>query len=178
MTRRSTLTLTTMALLGLAIAAFPQACFAQSDPFLGTWQLNLAKSKYSPGPPLKSEIVNTQAEGQDLKITFTGIGPDGNPFSVVVTDVLDGMPHPRTGNNPNIDAIALTRVDAYTLILSRTKAGKLVGTGTVAPIPAPIGKSTTLRSMISSRSSAAKNWQLRTETACRAARSFGSRAAD
>jgi hypothetical protein len=45
-------TLTTMVLLGLAVAtAFPQIACAQTDPFLGTWQLNLAKSKYSPGPP-------------------------------------------------------------------------------------------------------------------------------
>lgn len=25
--------------------------FAQSDPGIGTWKLNLAKSTYSPGPP-------------------------------------------------------------------------------------------------------------------------------
>ena len=35
------------------------------------------------------------------------------------------MPHPVTGS-PNFDAIAPTRVDAYTTIISRTKAGKLV----------------------------------------------------
>jgi putative tryptophan/tyrosine transport system substrate-binding protein len=53
MTPRRTLTLTTMALLGLAVAAL--LGFAQSDSFLGTWQLiNLAKSKFSPGPPPKS----------------------------------------------------------------------------------------------------------------------------
>jgi hypothetical protein len=53
MTRRTTLTLTTMALLGLAVAtALPQAGFAQSaNPWMGTWQTNLAKSTFSPGPP-------------------------------------------------------------------------------------------------------------------------------
>jgi hypothetical protein len=140
MTRRRTLTLTTMALLGLAIAALPQVGFAQSDPSLGSWQLNLAKSKYSPGPPPKSLTVNAQAEGQGLKITFTGIGANGNPISVVVTDVLDGMPHPDP-YNPNFDAIASTRVDAYTMIFSLTKAGKLVGTQT--NIVSPDGKTLT-----------------------------------
>jgi hypothetical protein len=47
MNRRSTLMLTGIT-LGLAVAAFPQVSFAQSDPFMGTWQLSLAKSKYSP----------------------------------------------------------------------------------------------------------------------------------
>jgi hypothetical protein len=140
MTRRSTLTLTTMALLGLAVAAaLPQIGFAQSDPFVGTWQLNLTKSKYSPGPPPKSNTVNIQAEGQGLKNTFTGIGADGNPTSAVATTVFYGMPHP--SGNPNFDATAVTRVDAYTTIYGRTKSGKFVGTQTV--IVSPDGKTLT-----------------------------------
>jgi hypothetical protein len=42
----------------------------------------------------------------------------------------DGMPHPVTGNS-NYDASAYTRVDAYTINISRMKAGKVVGTTTV-----------------------------------------------
>jgi len=117
-----------MALLGLAVAALPQVGFAQSDPFLGTWQLNLAKSKYSPGPPPRSQTSNFQAEGQNYKVTVTGVGAEGNPISITLTGVYDGMPHPLTNPNPNIDAVASTRVDAYTTISSFTKAGKLVAT--------------------------------------------------
>ena len=51
MKRRTTNLLTGLTVLGLAVAALPQLGFAQSVPWLGTWQLNLAKSKYSPGPP-------------------------------------------------------------------------------------------------------------------------------
>jgi hypothetical protein len=109
MNRRTTLMLTGMT-LGLAIAAVPQIAFAQSDPFLGTWQLNLAKSKFSPGPPPRSVTVNEQAEGQNLKGTFTGTDTSGNPINFVAAYVFDGMPHP-TGN-PNGDATAYTRVDA------------------------------------------------------------------
>jgi hypothetical protein len=54
MTRRSTCMLTAMTLLVLAIVTFPHPGFAQSDRFVGTWQLNLAKSKFTPGPPPKS----------------------------------------------------------------------------------------------------------------------------
>jgi hypothetical protein len=49
MKRRTMIILT--GVLGLAVAASPQLGFAQSVPWLGTWQLNLAKSKYDPGPP-------------------------------------------------------------------------------------------------------------------------------
>jgi Lipocalin-like domain len=133
-------TLTTMVLLGLAVAtALPQIAFAQSNPFPGTWQLNLAKSKYSPGPAPKSGTVKVQEEGQGLKNTATGVGAEGNPVSNTFTMVFDGMPHPE--GNPNFDAEAWARVDAYTLINSNTKAGKLVGTRTV--VVSPDGKTLT-----------------------------------
>jgi len=118
--------LTGMTLLGLAMVALPQVGFAQSDPWLGTWQLNLAKSKYSPGPPPKSNTANIQGEGQNHKITVTGIDAAGNPISGAFTRVYDGMPHLGGGNNLGFDAAALTRVGDHTLIISRTKGGKLV----------------------------------------------------
>jgi hypothetical protein len=78
--------------------------------------------------------VNIQAEGQNHKVTFTGINAAGNQISFVVTRTYDGMPHPPL-NNPNFDADAYTRVDASTVIVSNTKAGKLVGTLTIAVSP-------------------------------------------
>jgi hypothetical protein len=50
MNRRTTYTLAAASVLALAIAALPQPSFAQSNPLTGLWQLNLAKSKYTPGP--------------------------------------------------------------------------------------------------------------------------------
>jgi hypothetical protein len=94
MNRRTTFMLTGMTLLGLAIAALPQLGFAQSDPWVGMWQLNLAKSKYSPGPPPKSGTVNIQGEGQNHKLTAVGINAEGNPTSAVVTWIY---PAPRSG---------------------------------------------------------------------------------
>jgi hypothetical protein len=123
MKRRTVLVLTGMTLLSLAIAGLPQPGFAQSDPFLGTWQLNLTKSKWSPGP--RSLTVTIQAEGQNHKFTGTGINAQGNPFSAVNMWIYDGVSHPVT-NDPAFDAVAHTRVDAYTVIGSYTKAGKLV----------------------------------------------------
>jgi len=140
MNRRNILIVTT--LLGLAGAGIGQSSFAQqSDPFLGTWQLNLAKSKFSPGPPPRSQTNTIQAEGQGLKVTATGVDAQGNPISNAFALVLDGMPHP-SNRAPNFyDAINDARVDAYTLISSRTKAGKFVATQTV--VVSPDGKTLT-----------------------------------
>ena len=115
--------------------------FAQTDPLLGTGQLNLAKSKYSPGPAPKNQSQNIQAEGQNYKVTITGTGADGNPTNRVFTTVYDEIAHPVTGF-PNRDAAAHTRVDAYTQINSLTKAGKLVQTTTI--VVSPDGKTLTI----------------------------------
>jgi hypothetical protein len=145
MKRLTVLVLTGPTLLSLAFAAFPQASFAQSNPFVGTWQLNLAKSKFSPGPPPRSQTVDVQAvdvqvEGQGLKVTTNGVGAEGNPTGIAFALVFDGIPHP-TGN-PNFDAGTAARLDAYTLITSRSKAGKLVSIQTV--VVSPDGKTLTI----------------------------------
>jgi hypothetical protein len=130
MTRRTTLMLTGMTLLGLAFAASPRVALAQSDPFDGIWQMNLAKSKITgPGAGVKSDTLYFHGEGQNRRITEVGIDAQGNPYSVVYMLIFDGQPHPTTGSSLS-DASAFTRVDAHTINYSLTKAGKLVETGT------------------------------------------------
>jgi hypothetical protein len=71
-------TFTTTALLGLAVAtALPQASFAQTSPLIGTWKLNLAKSKYSPGPPPRSGTAIWEAAGQGFRTRAEGIDAQG-----------------------------------------------------------------------------------------------------
>jgi hypothetical protein len=122
-------------LLGLAIGGFPQIGFAQTDPLLGLWQLNLAKSKFSPAPPYKSLTAYWQGEGQNRKATLVGIDTAGNPLTVVFLEhIEDGKPHPVTGSR-NVDAATSTRVDANTTNISYLKEGKVVQTGTVVTSP-------------------------------------------
>jgi hypothetical protein len=124
-------TLTTMALLGLAVAtALPQTGFAQSSPLIGTWKLNLDKSKFSPGPPPRSATVTYTQDGPNIRLTAQQIDAQGNPTTVVFMHIYDGQPHPSTGS-PVFDASAYTRVDANTIIFTRLKAGKLLATGTL-----------------------------------------------
>ena len=45
------------------VATSSLSSFAQTDRIIGTWKLNPAKSKYSPGPPLKSQTLTYEAVG-------------------------------------------------------------------------------------------------------------------
>jgi hypothetical protein len=128
--RRTTLLLTGMALLSVGFTTMPQAIsFAQSDPFVGTWQLNLAKSKYNPGPPPRSQSLNIQGEGQNRKATIAGFDAAGNSFTQVYMFIHDSQPHPVTGS-PLGDAAVYTPVDDNTVSWTVTKGGQVVQTGT------------------------------------------------
>ena len=118
-------TFTTMALLGLAVAtALPQAGLAQSNSRIGTWKLNLAKSKYSPGPPPRSNTAIFEAVGQGLRTTAEGIDAQGNPTKAVFGPYFyDGKSYPITGS-PAFDAASYKQVNASISESTRTKAGE------------------------------------------------------
>jgi hypothetical protein len=122
--------LASIALLGLAAATLPERGLAQSDPLTGIWQLNVAKSKYSPGPGPKSQTLNIQGDGQNRKLTTVGINAAGNAAPAFVQDLVDdGKPHPITGL-AMADAITCTRIDAHTIKVTRLKDEKVVQTAT------------------------------------------------
>jgi len=113
-----------LAASALAVA-LPQSGFAQADPLLGTWKLNLAKSTFAPGPAPRSDILTYQGAGANLTATSEIVDSAGKTMNVVFMRIYDGQPHPTTGS-PDYDTSAYTRVDANTYIISRTKAGRLV----------------------------------------------------
>ncbi len=59
------------ALLGSAVLLAAQA--DQNNPFIGTWKLNVSKSKISPGPAPKSETVRIEP---DRKVSVETVGAD------------------------------------------------------------------------------------------------------
>jgi len=58
---RKGLLLFLMSALPLGVAVMPQT--QHITPFTGTWKLNLAKSKFDPGPPFKSFILIFTPDG-------------------------------------------------------------------------------------------------------------------
>ena len=102
---------------------------AQSkDPFVGTWRLDTAKSKYSPGPAPKSQTAIYEAAGSGYKVSVTAEPASGAAQKWSYATALDGKDVPITGNNPNADMIAVKRIDANTLETVGKKGGKVTTT--------------------------------------------------
>ncbi len=112
------------ALLGVLLCT--QGASAQAtDPMMGTWELNVAKSKFSPGPAPKSQTRTYEASGAGVKYTAKGVDAEGKPTLVQYTANFDGKDYPITGS-PDSDSISLKKVDANTIEATQKKAGKVV----------------------------------------------------
>ena len=125
-----TRTLGCAVVIGVFVALFGIHSVAQStDPTIGTWVLNVAKSKFSPGPAPKSESRTYVMAGKEIKATSTGVGADGKPTGGEWMIVNDGRDTPMTGN-PDADVLSLKQTDAFSAEFTLKKAGKVVITGT------------------------------------------------
>ena len=124
-----TCTLRRTAVLGAIIALCGVSPAAQDpDPIIGTWVLNVAASRFSPGPAPQSESCTYVLEGletkltskaasepttfrtvrQEIKATASGVDGDGKPTTREWTIVYDGKDRPMTGD-PDADMLALKR---------------------------------------------------------------------
>jgi len=110
----------TKAFLALAITAL--AAFG-ADNTIGTWKLNVEKSKYSPAPmPVKNLSVTREASDGGVKVTTTGEQADGTAINASYTAKYDGKDVQVTGNAP-YDTISIKQVNANTLTDQRKKTG-------------------------------------------------------
>ena len=98
-----------------------------ADPVIGTWNLNLAKSQFSPGPAPKSQVRTYAETPQGLQLTIKTVGVDGKESSMGSTFKYDGKDYPYTGS-PDFDAIAVKRVNGVTVHATQKQGGKVVGT--------------------------------------------------
>jgi hypothetical protein len=116
--------------LGMFVSLFAIHPSAQAaDPIVGSWDLNVAKSKFSPGPAPKSETRTYVVAGQEIKATSKGVDGDGKPTNGEWTIVYDSKDRPMTGD-PDADSLSLKRIDAHHAEFTEKKAGKVVITGT------------------------------------------------
>ena len=113
-----------------------------ADSNIGTWKLNLAKSKYSPGPAPKSQTLKIEAWGTD-GVTYTSDGTDstGKPTHAEFQAKYDGKFVPFKGN-PDADMLSYKRIDANTIVSMTQLAGKPTLTSTA--VVSADGKTRTL----------------------------------
>lgn len=127
-----TLVIFTLALATVAMAA---------DPFVGTWKLNVAKSKYNPGPAPKSVTLKIEDLENGFKWTFDTIEADGKATHVEWSGKHDGKDYSFAGN-PDADTAATKKTDANTLTSVLKKGGKALGSGRI--LASKDGKTLTL----------------------------------
>jgi hypothetical protein len=106
----------------LAVCLVAAATAFASDPNMGTWKLNDAKSKITAGNG-KNDTVVYEAVSDNVKVSIDGTAADGKAIHTEWTGKFDGKEYAVTGD-PTSDMRSYTRVDANTLAFAAQQAGK------------------------------------------------------
>lgn len=105
-----------------------------SDPWIGTWKVNLEKSTYSPGP--KPTVAGTAkiepSAGGGIKTTLDGTSAEGKPTHTETVASFDGKDNPVKGAQAPNTTNALKRIDDRTFEVMGKVDGKPTTTTRVA----------------------------------------------
>ena len=102
---------------------------AQStDPLVGSWKVNVEKSK---GLSFKSGSTKIEAAGDGVTFTVDAVLSDGTTNHWQFTANYDGKDNPVTGNSPYGNVVALTRIDAKTTRITSKLDGKVTAISTI-----------------------------------------------
>ena len=101
----------------LIAALAPILLVAASDPFVGTWKLNTAKSTFDKGeqPPPPGVAMTYSREGDVVTVTAVVPLPDGKERKIVHTETYDGKAHDRFDGKPNGETLTHRRLDERTV---------------------------------------------------------------
>ena len=116
-------------LLSLAVLFVSVTVCLADDPHMGTWKLNEAKSKISPGAP-KNNTVVYEAAGDSVKVTVDGVDADGNAAHSEWTGKFDGKYYPVSGD-PTSDMRSYRKINNHTLALTGKKGSKVTLNGRI-----------------------------------------------
>jgi hypothetical protein len=115
-----------MFVLGTIVFCFTVSSAYAADVFSGNWKVNLAKSKYDPGPPPKGpNFSKIDAIVGGLQFTNDGVNAEGKPTHSEWSGKFDGKDNPVKGD-PGRDTAALKKIDNHTFEITSKKAGNVV----------------------------------------------------
>ena len=100
-----------------------------SDPVIGTWELDAAKSTFNAGPELKRETRTYSQAESGITLVMKSVDADGKEATGRMTYQMDGKDYPVKGN-PNVDSISAQQVDSHSARFTLKKGGKPVGSST------------------------------------------------
>jgi hypothetical protein len=108
----------------LAVFAALVGLSAADDPMLGSWKLNVGKSKFGSGPAIQAETNQVEPYGGNgIKLTAQITKPDGTKVTESYAGTFDGKEF-SVGGDPNVDAAYLKRIDTNAMERVNKKAGK------------------------------------------------------
>jgi len=98
-----------LGILFALVAANPE-----SSSLIGTWQVNLSRSSFNPGPPAyKRSTCRIEPQGDGLKVTYDMVGTRGGVVHLEWIGKLDGQDYPVQGMDEVITN-AYTQADDHT----------------------------------------------------------------
>jgi hypothetical protein len=114
----------------LGVVALLTVTAMGADTLVGTWKLNVAKSKYSPGPAPQSNTIKFDAVDGGIKLTADGVDAQGRKTHNDYTAKYDGKDypaHPMLDGKPNpnaADTVSYKKIDDYTYEVTAKLKGK------------------------------------------------------
>ena len=114
--------------LAICLAA-ASLVMAKTNPNMGTWKLNEAKSKF-PAGAAKNHTVSYEAAGEDIKVTVDGTDGSGAATHNEWTGKFDGKCYAVTGD-PTADQRCYRVVNSRTMSFTNRMAGKIVLSGRI-----------------------------------------------
>jgi hypothetical protein len=109
-----------------AVAAVRPVLAADSDPVVGTWQLNASKSIFKQGPALRSQTRIYSLSGSKITLEMKSVTAAGQEATSHTTYELNGKDFPVSGA-PQYDSLSGRKVNNNTAKFTLKKGGKVVG---------------------------------------------------
>jgi len=117
----------------LAVLALLTVTAMAADMLVGTWKLNVAKSKYSPGPPPQSNTLKVETIDGGIKLLGDGVDSQGKKTHNEYTARYDGKDYPTKPmldgklNPTAADMVSWKKIDDYTYEVTGKLKGKTLG---------------------------------------------------
>jgi len=123
------LTVLSVSVLALIVSSAISAQSSQSDPRIGTWKLDVAKSKDN---TRKSETRTYTQSGDSITVRIEIANSDGSTQVYGYTGKSDGQGYPWTGQVPGgAETVSVTRA-GNSFTTESKKGGKLLSTTSIS----------------------------------------------
>ncbi len=119
-----------MASLAACSAIILSSSALAAENWLGTWKLDVAKSKFVPAPGPKSLTLKFETTKDGIKLTSDGVNAEGKATHGEYVSKFDGTDVPWEGN-PDADMASPRRIDDNSYENTWKKGGKATITAKV-----------------------------------------------